>query len=228
MFNSGKKNSRNFIVSLTLAGIVVLSLGCGKWGGENEPAARSNAPAAPANVAATAGNGAVTITWDASPSATSYNVYYSTQTGASKSSNRIAGATSPAVVSNLSNGIQYHFVVTAVSSGGESVESAEVFATPSSAIQAPAAPLSVAATPGNGQVTVSWSLSAGATSYNIYYGTTSGNLRATGSRIAGATSPWVITGLVNGTVYNFVVTAVNSNLESVDSTQVSATPALGL
>ena len=203
-------------------------LGCGNWAGGNISQS-SNAPSSPVNVTATPGNGAVTITWDASPGATSYNVYYSTQSGVTTANGiSLTGATSPFVISNLSNGTTYYFVVTAVSSGSESFESAQVSAVPSALIQAPPTPVNVIATPLNGAVSISWALSSGATSYNIYYATTSGNLSATGSKIVATTSPWVINGLTNSIVYYFVVTAVNSNLESVESIQVSATPALGL
>ncbi|MGC2063885.1 MAG: fibronectin type III domain-containing protein [Thermodesulfovibrionales bacterium] len=213
---------RKFIASAALFGVIVMFLGCGKWGGENVP--QSHTPPAPVNVTAAPGNGSVTITWTASASATSYNIYFSTQTGVTKAGTKIAGVTSPAAVPNLTNGTPYFFVVTAVSSGDESVESAQVSATPSASIQVPSVPVNVIATPGDGQATISWDASAGATSYNIYYGTTSGNLKASGLRIPGATSPWVISGLSNGVLYNFVVTAVNSNVESAESTQVSATP----
>ena len=228
MLISRRRIIRNFIIPATLFGFVIIFLGCGNWAGGNISQS-PNAPSSPVNVTATPGNGAVTITWDASPGATSYNVYYSTQSGVSTTSgSQITGATSPFVISNLSNETTYYFVVTAVSSGGESFESAQVSAMPSALIQAPATPVNVTATPANGAVSISWTLSAGATSYNIYYGTTSGNVRATGLRIVATTSPWTINGLTNSLVYYFVVTAVNSNLESVESSQVSATPALGL
>jgi hypothetical protein len=227
MFISGRKNMRNFIVSAVLVGFVAMLPGCGKWGGENSK--QPNTPPTPLDVAATAGNGSATITWTASAGATSYNIYYCTQSGVTKATGtKISGVTSPAVVPNLTNETPYFFVVTAVNSGNESVESTQVSATPSASIQTPAVPANVAATPGDGQVIISWDTSAGATSYNVYYGTTSGNLKATGIRITGATSPQTVSGLSNGTTYNFVVTAVNLSAESAESAQVSATPALGL
>jgi hypothetical protein len=66
----------------------------------------------------------------------------------------------------------------------------------------------------------------GATSYNVYYSQTSGVNKATGTKVAGVTSPKTVTGLTRGIEYFFVVTAVNSDgVESVESSpDVSAIP----
>lgn len=76
---------------------------------------------------------------------------------------------------------------------------------------------------GVNQVTVSWNGVSGATSYNIYWATTSGVTPATGAKIANVTSPYIHTGRTAGTTYYYVVTAVNSVGESTPSAQVSAT-----
>ncbi len=89
----------------------------------------------------------------------------------------------------------------------------------------PAAPTGVAATPGNGSVSLSWAAVAGATSYNVYWSTTAGVTKATGTRIAGAVSPHAHLGLANGTTYYYVVTAVGAVGESAASAQASAVPA---
>jgi hypothetical protein len=89
----------------------------------------------------------------------------------------------------------------------------------------PLAPTDVNATNTTSQATINWSAASGATSYNLYYrSTTSGVTKTNGTKIIGATSPFTQKGLTNGTIYYYVVTAVNTAGESPESSQVSATP----
>uniref|UniRef100_C6DYU3 Fibronectin type III domain protein n=1 Tax=Geobacter sp. (strain M21) TaxID=443144 RepID=C6DYU3_GEOSM len=90
----------------------------------------------------------------------------------------------------------------------------------------PGAPTEVMLQPGNGQVTLSWNRVADATSYNVYWSTTSGVALSQGARKTGAVSPCLVTGLLNGTTYYFVVTAANQYGESRASAEMSATPAV--
>lgn len=88
----------------------------------------------------------------------------------------------------------------------------------------PAAPTGLMATAGNAQVSLSWSASSGATSYNVKRSTVNGGPYATVA--PGVTSTNIVdSGLTNGTTYYYVVTAVNANGESGNSNQASATPA---
>ncbi len=92
------------------------------------------------------------------------------------------------------------------------------------------APSGVIATSGDGQATINWSTVTGATSYNLFRASATGVTKsnyttlAGGVMVAGVTSPKIQTGLSNGTPYYFVVTAVDANGESNESTQVTATP----
>ena len=86
----------------------------------------------------------------------------------------------------------------------------------------PATPTGLAATPGNGQVALTWTASAGATSYNVKRGTANGGPYTT---VASPTAAdYTDTNLTNGTPYYYVVSAVNSAGESANSSQVSTTP----
>jgi len=91
----------------------------------------------------------------------------------------------------------------------------------------PAPPSGVAAMAGDGRVTIAWAPSNGATSYKVYSGTSPGVTRANGTPHANVMSPFVLTGLPNGTAQYFVVTASNATGESAESAEVSATPSSG-
>lgn len=185
--------------------------------------AATQPPVAPTGVSATAGNARVTVAWSSVSGANSYNIYWSTTSGVTKASgNKLAGVTSPYVHTGLTNGTTIYYVVTAVNNAGESVESAQVSATPAATVPTP--PGGVIVVPANAQNSISWNASSGATSYNIYWATTSGVTKATGTKITGVSSPYVHTGLTNGTTYYYVVTAVNTAGESAESAQVSAAP----
>jgi len=88
---------------------------------------------------------------------------------------------------------------------------------------APGVPANIQAVAGDGEVTVRWSPVAGATSYNIYWNTT-GSVTTSDEALISTPSPYVHAGLINGTTYYYVVTAVNIEGESTVSDEVSATP----
>ena len=175
-------------------------------------------PGAPTGLTATPGNGQVTLSWTAAAGAASYTVKQGTAPGGPYTT--IASPTTPGAVSGgLTNGTPYYYVVSATNGAGEGPNSAEASATPTTA---PPAPTGLTATAGNGQVTLSWTGVAGATSYNVKQGTASGGPYTT---IASPTTPGAVSGgLTNGTTYYYVVTAVNGNGESGSSVQASATP----
>jgi len=191
------------------------------------PVAPVTAPVAPTSLSATAGNAQVSLTWAASSGASSYNLYWSTTAGVTPANGtKISGITSPSYVqTGLTNGTTYYYVVTAANSGGESPASNQASATPMAPVTVPLAPTNLAATAGNTQVSLTWTASAGAVSYNLYWSTTTGVTPANGTKISGIASPaYVHTGLTNGTPYYYVVTAVNSAGESGASNQATATP----
>ncbi len=93
---------------------------------------------------------------------------------------------------------------------------------------APGVPMGVVTTPGNGAVNVAWGAVSGALNYNVYYGTAAGVTTASTTKsTAIAALSTQVTGLVNGTTYHFIVTAVGAAGEGVASGEVTATPVAG-
>jgi fibronectin type 3 domain-containing protein len=183
-------------------------------------------PSPPTGVTALPGDATATVQWAAVTGATSYNVYHSETSGVTKTTGtKSTGTANSLVVTGLTNGTPYYFVVTVVVNGLESLESSQVTATPASALPpAPSAPTGVAGAPGAGSATITWPAVAGATSYNIYYSTSSGVTKATGTKVTGAVSGSSIPGLTRGVPYYFRVTAVNAGGESGESNEVTVTP----
>ena len=216
---------RKFLVVLALTlpvtfGFTACGGGSSSGGGGGTQA---TVPAAPAGLTATAGNTSVALSWTASTGATSYNIYRGTTAGGESATAIASGITSPSYSdTGLTNGTAYYYKVAAVNSAGTSGLSAEVSATPEPA--APAAPTGLTATAGNASVALTWTASSGATSYNVYRGTTAGG-ESTTAIATGITSPsYSDTGLTNGTTYYYKVAAVNGGGTSGLSAEASATP----
>jgi CheY-like chemotaxis protein len=87
---------------------------------------------------------------------------------------------------------------------------------------APAAPAGLAATASVGEVTLSWAASDGATSYDVYAGTT-GTFQSSTKLTTVRGLSYTAAGLTNGTRYYFWVTAANGSGTSSPSS-VATTP----
>jgi len=87
-----------------------------------------------------------------------------------------------------------------------------------------AAPTGLRATPGNAQISLSWTGSAGATSFNVYRGTSSGGESATPLANGITTTSYTDNSVSNGTTYYYEVAAVNSSGVSGMSNEASARP----
>lgn len=184
------------------------------------------APAAPTNLRATANSTYNYLTWTGSPGATTYAVKRSNTSGSGYVTigNGISGTSY--FDFTVSGGKTYYYVVTASNSAGESANSAQATAgTTVSTPTAPAAPANLQANAGNGQVSLTWNASSGATSYTVKRSTTSGSGYAAVASGTVSGTNFTDTNVTNGTTYYYVVTASNSGGESGGSAQVAATPA---
>ncbi len=91
----------------------------------------------------------------------------------------------------------------------------------------PTAPSGVTATLGWHQVAVDWTAVSGASSYTLYWGSSTG-ISSSSTAITGITDDnYTHTGLDNGTTYYYKVAAVNTAGTGSLSSEVSATPRTG-
>lgn len=89
----------------------------------------------------------------------------------------------------------------------------------------PEVPQNLQATAGNEQVSLSWSASDGADSYRVKRSTKSGGSYSTIATVT--TTSYMDLHVTNGTTYYYVVSALNDEGESSDSSEVSVTPEEG-
>jgi fibronectin type 3 domain-containing protein len=175
-------------------------------------------PATPTGLTATSGVGLVSLTWNVSSGAMSYNLKRSTTNGGPYST-IVNTATTSYTNTGLAQGATFYYVVSAVNLIGESSNSTQVAVT---ILGPPPAPGNLTATPGDRQVTLGWNAVAGASSYHVKRAATNGGPYTI---IANLASPgYNNAGLVNGKTYYYVVAAVNSMGEGTNSSQVFATP----
>jgi len=193
--------------------LLLFAMACG--GGSTPPAGQP--PATPAGLVATPGDRQVSLTWSVSSDAdnypTGYRVY---RAQAGTEFTLLASLTQNTFLdAGLVNGTTYRYTVAAVNWNGESAATAEVDGTP---IQPPLAPTNLVATPGNRQVLLTWQGSGAATGYRVKRWTA-------GTRFTTIASPtttqFTDTGLINGTIYRYVVSAVTGGLEGDATPEVT-------
>jgi fibronectin type 3 domain-containing protein len=185
-----------------------------QFGGNVQPPA---IPPAPDGVAANAGDAQVIVTWNTVPGATSYNVYRGTASGQEQWLTNVTRNSFTDV--GVADGTTYYYKITAGNNSGGSVFSFEVSATPQ-VLGVPPPPVAVTATLRNGQVNLTWFYENGATSYNVYRSTTSGQEQW----LTNVTdNSFIDTNVQPGTTYYYTVTAGNDSGESAFSVEVAVT-----
>jgi len=175
-------------------------------------------PAPPAGVSATSNATTVTVTWEASARASSYDLYQGTvsgQEGQTPVQTAITGTS--ATLTGLAYGTTYYFTVTADSAYGSSAVSSEAQAT-----TVPAPPSAVSASAAGSTITLSWDPSHGATGYSILQMTATGAASATPIKTGLTSTSYAVSGLAPGTAYTFSVVANNAAGASTASPAASA------
>ena len=95
-------------------------------------------------------------------------------------------------------------------------------------VSVPNAPAGLSATAGDTEVVLNWTAATGdPTGHRVYFGTVNNFASAAqfGSDLGAAAATATVTGLTNGTMYYFWITAFNVGGSSVPSIGVAATPA---
>jgi hypothetical protein len=192
-------------------------------------------PAPPTNVAAVGAATQVTVSWTGSnmgePTTTDYAVQYRLTDTQTWSTFAHAPTTATSlVVTGLTNLEEYDFRVAAVNDNGSSIWSATVIGVPVAASPSvPGKPRSVTALPGNTQATVSWLApasngGAALSDYTVQYRIVGAGSWTTFAHAASTATSIVVTGLVNGSIYEFQVAAVNAQGTGSFALTTPATP----
>lgn len=184
----------------------------------------SATPLAPASLTASVSGGFVVLSWGNVTAATGYIVEKSTDGGTTWSTlTTTNSATLTYTDTAVSAGQTYSYRVTPTLSGGQYDPSS-----PQTVMLPPSAPTNLAATGGAAQVGLTWTGVTGATSYNLYRGTSAGGEAAIAVQIGLTGTSYTDPSLTNGQAYFYTLTAVNAGGESGKSSEASATPVAGL
>lgn len=190
-------------------------------------------PSAPVNVTGSPSGTQAVLNWTAPTSTggyaiSDYVVQYRTSAGPGSwnTFNDGTSTSTTATVTGLTNGTSYDFRVAATNSRGTGGYSSPI--TPVWGATVPGAPLSPTSTAGNTQVVVSWSAPTSnggtpITDYIIEYRSGSGSWTTFPDGTSAARTA-TVTGLTNGTAYEFRVMAVNANGPGSASSTTTATP----
>ncbi|MDQ0871556.1 pectin methylesterase-like acyl-CoA thioesterase/lysophospholipase L1-like esterase [Paenibacillus sp. V4I3] len=188
------------------------------------PTASAALPQPPANIAVVARDSAVSLSWSQVSSASQYTLKRSTSLEGPYTtlSSTLPYTQTSYYDSGLTNGTTYYYTLASTAPDGTpGNDSAPVVAK----LAAPfASPANVIANVADSQVAISWEPVSGAAYYTVKRSTNSGGPYATIAANVASEGYTDVTA-VNGTIYYYVVSASNGQLESMNSIQVAASPA---
>jgi fibronectin type 3 domain-containing protein len=175
----------------------------------------------------------VSLTWSSVANATNYTVYYSSTSGNAISGGVVgcdANLSLSCTITGLTNGQSYYFAIVISKSIGGTFNGTEELGIPIGKFDITSISPTSATT-----ANINWSTSLGATSYDIIYGTSSGNYTVTLPTVSSSvTLPYSFSGLSAGNLYYVMVVAknaygsVNANAEQQLQMQVGTPTGLSV
>jgi outer membrane protein assembly factor BamB len=180
-------------------------------------------PTVSLNLKAIGGNAQVLLTWkepddNGGSRILNYTIYKATTSGQETFIARIGNITT-FLDNNVTNGQKYFFQVAANNGIGEGPKSNEAIAEPGTT---PTAPFNLVAIPGNAQIALNWTapIDDGGLSISNYKIYRNGTLLI----LLGNVHIYIDSGLVNGEIYTYNISAINRAGEGVKSVGVNTAP----
>ncbi|MDR3302585.1 MAG: fibronectin type III domain-containing protein [Spirochaetaceae bacterium] len=189
------------------------------------PSAFAVAPTTPAAPTVIIGNQQLSLIWNAVEGADVYEVWLGTSNNTASAAKRGSDMSDLSlVIDSLSNGTSYYIWLKAKNASGASGFSPAASGIPFTMTNPPSVPTAPTVSIGSTELMISWSAVAGASAYELWYGTTnsSGSATQSGGDI-NATSA-TITSLTNGTSYYVWLKAKNDAGTSSFSPMASGKP----
>jgi titin len=183
-------------------------------------------PGAPSIDTVDAGNGSLTVSWSAPADNGGAVISQYTATATHLSDVHTCQWSTGDLtcsITGLTNGTTYAVVVVATNAAGNSEASVSSDGTP---FTVPGAPTITTVTPGDGTLTVSWTVPTtnGGSALTGFTATATNGSETATCTAADTETSCVIDTLTNGTTYSIVVVATNAAGDSVASTSVNAAP----
>jgi len=191
-------------------------------------------PTSPENFQANAGDGSITLIWspptfDGFSPILNYKICRGTTPGGETLLAEVGDVLTYSDT-GLTNGQTYYYQVSAGNGLGEGPKSSEVKATPIAEPTIPSAPRNLETFSGNQKITLRWGTpnfdgGSAITSYRVFRGNAPGG--ETFLVQIGDVLTYIDTGLTNGQIYYYQVSAMNGQGEGGKSNEASATPSAG-
>lgn len=175
------------------------------------------APIAINNLAVSSANSIIKLTWAATANATSYSVKRSLTSGGPYTAIQTNITGNSFIDPTPAYEVNNYYVVTALIGENESAVSNEVFGS-----VPPAVPSNLVAVSNNGQVSLTWDVADGASTYKIKRAMTSGGPYTEIASVSG--NAYIDNNVTNGTAYYYVITSKGTTLESTISSEVFGNP----